>query len=110
VAGVLLTACGGGAGGGNGQSQAAPSTGASNASITWDAVADPNLSGYRIYYGTASGTYLQPLGQGLNVESNVITHTVTGLSGGKRYYFAATAYDAAGNESGYSNEVFEDVP
>lgn len=26
------------------------------------------------------------------------------------WYFAATAYDATGNESGYSEEVFIDVP
>ncbi len=85
------------------------STGPKFAALAWDAVADPTLSGYRIYYGTAPGTYLQSVGQGLNVGS-ATTFTVTGLSSGTRYYFAATAYDTLNNESTYSNEVFKDIP
>jgi chitodextrinase len=77
--------------------------------LAWDAVTATNLSGYRIYYGTAPGTYLQSLGQGLNV-GNVTTYTVTGLSSGTRYYFAVTAFDTSSNESIYSNEVFKDMP
>src|SRR5438445_484971 len=34
------------------------------ATLAWDAVTAANLSGYRIYYGTAPGTYLQSAGQG----------------------------------------------
>jgi len=69
-----------------------------------------NLSGYRIYYGTAPGTYLQSAGQGLNA-GNVTTYTVTGLSSGTRYYFAVAAYDVTSNdESTYSNEVFTVIP
>ena len=59
----------------------------------------------RIHYGTASGSY--------SVHTdvhNVTTHTVTGLTAGQTYYFAATAYDASGNESGYSNPVSYAVP
>jgi hypothetical protein len=79
------------------------------ANLAWDAVTDPSLSGYRVYYGTAPGTYFQAFGQGLNV-GNVPAYTVTGLSSGTRYYFAVTAVDTAGNESTYSNEVFKDIP
>jgi hypothetical protein len=32
-------------------------------------------------------------------------YTVTGLRTGQAYYFAVTAHDTSGNESGYSNEV-----
>jgi chitodextrinase len=78
------------------------------ATLAWDAVTDPNLSGYRVYYGTAPGVYIQAAGQGLNV-GKVTTHTVTGLGSGT-YYFAVTAFDAGNNESVYSNEVFKDVP
>jgi hypothetical protein len=77
--------------------------------LTWNSVSAPALGGYRVYYGTGPGAYLQPLGQGLNV-GNVTTYTITGLSRGTRYYFAVTAYDTSNNESALSNEVFKDIP
>jgi chitodextrinase len=79
------------------------------ATLGWDPVTAPNLVGYRIYYGTASGTYLQPVGLGVDV-GNVTIHTVTGLSGGTRYFFAATAVYAGNIESVFSIEVFKDIP
>jgi hypothetical protein len=85
------------------------STSLNFAALAWDAVTDPTLSGYRIYYGTTPGTYLQSVGQGLNV-GKATTFTVTGLSSRTRYYFTATAYDTLNNESTYSNEVFKDIP
>ena len=57
------------------------------ATLAWDAVMHPNLAGYRVYFGTAPGTYSQAAGTGVNV-GNVTTYTVTGLSSGTRYYFA----------------------
>jgi chitodextrinase len=78
------------------------------AALAWDPVTATNLSGYRIYYGTAPGTYIQARGQGISV-GNVTTFTVTGLTIGTRYYFAVTAFDTSNNESGYSNEVFKDI-
>ena len=80
-----------------------------SAGLAWDAVIVPNLSGYRVYFGTAPGTYLQPVGQGTSV-GNVTTYTMTGLASGTRYYFAVTAFDTLGIESDYSNEVFKDIP
>src|SRR5205809_2654681 len=80
-----------------------------SAGLAWDAVIVPNLSGYRVYFGTAPGTYLQPVGQGISV-GNVTTYTVTGLASGARYYFAVTDFDTLGQESSYSNEVFKDIP
>jgi chitodextrinase len=77
------------------------------ATLAWDAVT--GASGYRIYYGTAPGTYFQSRGAGVGV-GNVTTFTVTGLGSSTRYYFAVTAYDASNNESGFSNEVFKDMP
>ena len=76
------------------------------ATLTWDAVTDPNLLGYRAYYGTAPGTYIQSFGNGLDVGS-VPTTTLTGLTSGMRYYFAVTAVDTSTpqRESTYSNEV-----
>ena len=79
------------------------------ASLAWDPVVATNFSGYRIYYGTAPGTYQQTYGQGISV-GNVTTYTLTGLSNGTRYYFAVTSVDTSGNESVYSNEAFKDIP
>jgi len=76
--------------------------------LEWDAVADPRLSGYRIYYGLSSGKYIQPFGQGITI-GNSSSFTLSGLTSGTRYYFAVTAIDDAGSESGYSNEVFKDI-
>jgi len=80
-----------------------------SADLAWDAVTVPSLSGYRVYFGNAPGTYLQSLGQGISV-GNVTTYTVMGLASGTRYYFAVTDFDTLGNESSYSNEVFKDIP
>src|SRR2546421_5308947 len=79
------------------------------ASLAWDAVTVPSLSGYRVYFGTAPGTYLQSLGQGISV-GNVTAYTLTGLASGSQYYFAVTAFDTVGVESPYSNEVSKNVP
>src|SRR6266581_3840605 len=81
-----------------------------SASLAWDAVtAAPNLSGYRVYFGSAPGTYLQPLGQGISV-GNVTAYTLTGLASGSLYYFVVTAFDTLGTESPYSNEVSKNIP
>jgi chitodextrinase len=101
------------AGNASGQSAAASATTSATSNgtavLTWTAVTDANLSGYRVYYGTASGTYLQPYGQGISV-GNVTTYTVTGLSSGTTYYFVVTSVDTSGNESGYSQEVSKTFP
>jgi len=80
-----------------------------SASLAWDAVTAPTLSGYRVYFGTAPGTYLQSLGQGISV-GNVTAYTITGLASGTQYYFAVTAFDTLGAESPYSNEVSKNIP
>jgi hypothetical protein len=73
--------------------------------LAWDSNTEADLAGYRIYYGTAGGNYTAMIDVG-----NVITCTVSNLSAGQTYYFAATAYDASGNENGYSNEVIHTIP
>jgi hypothetical protein len=109
----LLIACWGGGGGGGavgGGDAVACATGPSPAVLDWDPVSDPNLAGYRVYYGTAPGTYLQPPGEGLDA-ADAITYTVRNLSSGTTYYFAATAYDMSipDIESVFSNEVCKTI-
>ena len=102
----LLIACGGS----SDRVSSATSTTAGTATLAWDAVTDPNLHGYRVYYGTFAGTYLQSPGQGVPVGNGATTYQVTGLSTGATYYFVVTAYDMQGNESPYSNEVRKVIP
>jgi len=59
-----------------------------------------DLAGYKVYYGLASRSYGTPIDVG-----NTTTYTITGLTGGVRYYFAVKAYDTSRNESAFSTEV-----
>jgi hypothetical protein len=68
--------------------------------LAWDPNTEADLSGYRVYYGTASRTYGSPIDVG-----NVTTHTLNGLTPGVIYYITVTAYDASYSESDFSNEV-----
>jgi len=88
---------------------ASKSSNPNTAKLAWDAVTNPNLRGYRIYYGPEPGEYLQTRGQGIDA-GNVTTYAIEGLASGRRYYFAVTAIDTANNESTFSNEVFKDIP
>ena len=75
------------------------------ATLAWDPETASGLAGYRVHYGTASGTYTSVADAGLQT-----TYTVTGLTAGTTYYFAATAYDTSGTESTFSNEAAYTVP
>jgi fibronectin type 3 domain-containing protein len=68
--------------------------------LTWDPNKDPDLAGYKIYYGTASKRY----GPGIDV-GKVTTYSLTGLVTGEKYYISVTAYNTKGRESAPSNEV-----
>jgi len=79
------------------------------ANLSWDANTETDVVGYRVYYGTSPGSYLQVRGAGIDVTSGT-GYTVTGLTSGVRYYFVVTAFDGSGNESDYSREVSKDIP
>jgi len=68
--------------------------------LAWDPSPSPEAVGYNIYYGPSSRTYTNHVDAG-----NATTVTVSNLLNGATYFFAATAYDLAGLESDYSNEV-----
>src|SRR6185312_9884873 len=78
----------------------------SSATLTWNANTESDLAGYKIYRATASGAYGAPLA---TVPSGTLTYQATGLSINTTYYFVITAYDSAGNESTYSNEVSKSI-
>jgi hypothetical protein len=73
--------------------------------LAWDPTTDPDVAGYRIYYGLLSAQYSSSIDVG-----NQTRYTVASLEDGKTYYFAATAYDRYGDESDFSGEVVFNVP
>ena len=82
---------------------------AGSVEFSWLPNAESNVSGYKIYYGTASGGSYSNF---IDINSNVpdqddgrIHGTVTGLSYDILYYFVCRAYDDLGAESDISNEV-----
>lgn len=73
---------------------------AGDVSLAWNPSASEDVAGYKVYVGLSSRNYGEPI-----VIGNQTTYTVTGLTEGTTYYFAVTAFDLSGNESGFSNEV-----
>ena len=85
----------------SGSSNATTSVGDSQkVMLTWNASSSANVAGYKIYYGTSSGSPDQSLDVG-----NVTTATVSNLDDATAYFFAVAAYNSAGIESQRSNEV-----
>jgi hypothetical protein len=80
-------------------------THAAQVTLQWDPNTEPDLLGYKVYYGCSSRSY-----QFNNDVGNKTTCTVSNLEDGKAYYFAVTAYDTSGNESNYSGEVVYNSP
>ncbi|MGQ0695511.1 MAG: fibronectin type III domain-containing protein [Nitrospiraceae bacterium] len=80
------------------------SSSSGTATLTWDPSTSTNVAGYKVYMGTASGTY----SASITVESTT-TYTVSNLGVGSTYYFAVTAYNTSGIESSFSNEVSKSI-
>lgn len=85
--------------------------------FAWDRNTETDLAGYRLYQSATSGQYtkgttsanfikaipaVNPV-SGTNHPSSTL-QSMTGTDG-QRVFFVLTAYDATGNESGFSNEV-----
>ncbi|HEU6449358.1 MAG TPA: fibronectin type III domain-containing protein [Verrucomicrobiae bacterium] len=79
--------------------------GGQNITLKWKGIVEPDLAGYKLYYGPASGTYTNYFSTGK--ATNVV---LSGLTAGLTYYFAATAYTTNGIESVPSNEIAVTVP
>ena len=69
-------------------------------SLAWNPSTGTNIAGYHIYYGGASGAYTNIVNAG-----NTTNATISNLTEGNTYFFAATAYDSSGLESAFSNEI-----
>jgi|GEM_PF-1652412 len=73
--------------------------------VSWEANTEPDLAGYKVYYGLKTRNYETYIDVG-----NVTSHLLDGLDYGHTYYVAVTAYDTLGTESGYSDEVWATIP
>ncbi|MCK5581374.1 MAG: VCBS repeat-containing protein [Candidatus Omnitrophica bacterium] len=65
--------------------------------LSWTAVS--GATGYKVYYGTTSGSYDAPVDVG-----DVTSYAATGLTNDTTYYFVVTTYDGV-DESTVSNEL-----
>lgn len=73
----------------------------SSAFLAWNPLPSAELAGYKLYYGSISGRYLQQR----SVDKEAQTVTIRALPVGMTYYFAVRAVNATGAESDFSQEV-----
>jgi len=78
--------------------------------LSWRAVVDPDLAGYRIYYGDRPYQYFgtgSTSGQSPVDAGNTTTFTLKGLTNGKLYYIVVAAYNNSqpSEQGAFSNEV-----
>ncbi len=77
----------------------APTTNSDGSTLT-------DLAGFRIYYGTASGTYTQSVTVNGPYTTN---YTLSALPVGSTYYLVVRAFDTSNNESAASAEVSKPI-
>lgn len=98
---MAITGCAGGGGGGNSYTAelewAPPSTYTDGSTFS-----PANIGGYKIYYGTMPGSYIDCRYVG---STTSILISSLKLPTRENYYVAVTVYDSVGNESTFSNEV-----
>ncbi len=113
----LLTGCGAGGetGGdpsitvtpGSGGGGSTPPVGAT-ASLAWNPVSDPSITGYFVHYGQQSPNQSGSCAYESSISVDSPSATITNLDPNTRYYFTVSAYN--GLESACSNEVSTVTP
>jgi hypothetical protein len=73
--------------------------------VEWDPNNEPDVAGYRLYYGPATGHYTTVVDAG-----NATSVTVPDLATGTTYHFVITAYNSADLESPASSEIAFTIP
>ncbi|HXB61047.1 MAG TPA: fibronectin type III domain-containing protein [Candidatus Acidoferrales bacterium] len=82
-----------------------PAQAATSVTLAWTPSLSPDTAGYNIYYGVTNGIYPQMVNVG-----NATNATISGLTGGMTYYFAATTYNSLGLQSVYSSQTNYALP
>lgn len=73
--------------------------------LAWDPSSEPNVAGYKLYYGLGSGQYDHMVDTGSTTQA-VIAELVSGTV----YYFTVIAYSTSGIDSDPSNELTYKAP
>ena len=73
--------------------------------VTWNKNLESDLAGYLVYCGTSPGSYDRIVGADLTARVDIMD-----VEAGRTYYFAVTARDTSGNQSGYSQQVVITIP
>ena len=73
---------------------------AATVTLTWAPNPEPDIAGYVVHYGNASGQYVATVDVGNQTSFLFVEPDPT-----RRYYFAVVAYNVAGTLSGFSTEV-----
>ncbi|HEX3628139.1 MAG TPA: fibronectin type III domain-containing protein [Verrucomicrobiae bacterium] len=84
---------------------ALPAIASQSVELSWAPSVSPDIVGYNIYYGSATGDYTNELSVG-----NTTNVVVSGLLNSTTYFFAAKAINGAGIESSYSLQLAYAVP
>ncbi len=72
--------------------------------LTWNANTEPDLAGYRIYHSLVSKVYGGAIDT-LALDTNVTCEELGITQDGLLHFWSITAFDAAGQESLFSQEV-----
>lgn len=79
--------------------------GSGSVTLAWNENPEPDISGYQLKYGTASGSYTNTVEAGDSTSA-----TATGLNEGVTYYFVVLARNTANQYSAPSSEAVYTVP
>jgi hypothetical protein len=77
-----------------------PNAQATTVRLAWDRNPEPDIAGYRVYYGTTSGSYSYDVNVGSSTNC-----AISGLAAKTTYYMAVKAYNSLGDLSDYSAEI-----
>jgi len=72
---------------------------AADVTLQWDANTESDLAGYKVYYGTTSREYQEP------IPLDLVTTYTMHIPDSVMYFFAVTAFDTEALESDFSTEV-----